>query len=130
MLIDTHILLWFQAGEGKLSDFEISEIEGAYRNREVSISCITIWELAFKARIKRLTFHLPFDAWLKGALQGVNVINIDADVAMESIYLPDCEHKDPADRFIIATARVHDLPLMTHDKKIRTYANKGYVSLI
>jgi PIN domain nuclease of toxin-antitoxin system len=59
----------------------------------------------------------------------IKVVDINTDIAVESIYLDDCERKDPVDRFIIATARVLDIPLMTHDEKIIAYAKKGHVRL-
>lgn len=130
MLIDTHIFFWFQTKTGNLSASEVRKIEEAYQNRELFLSSISIWELALKANVKGLEFHPPFNTWVKKALQGIRIINIDVDVALENINLPGYEPKDPADRFIIATARVHDIPLMTHDQKILAYAKKGHVRLV
>lgn len=130
MLIDTHIFLWSQTKTGNLSASEIGKIEEAYQNRELCLSSISIWELALKASAKGLEFHPPFNIWVKKALRGIKIINVDVDIALENINLPEYEYKDPADRFIIATSRVHDIPLMTHDQKILAYAKKGHVRLI
>jgi PIN domain nuclease of toxin-antitoxin system len=130
MLIDTHIFLWFQTKTGNLSAIEIRKIEAAYQSREICLSSISIWELALKANAKALEFHLPFNAWVKEALRGIKIINVDVDIALENINLPEYGHKDLADRFIIATARVLDIPLMTHDQKILAYAKKGHVRLV
>ena len=130
MLIDTHIFLWFQAAKGNLSKQEVQLIEKAYQNREIFLSSISIWELALKEKVKGLEFHPTLNSWLKKALQEIRVIDINTVIALESVNLPDCAHKDPADLFIIATARVHDIPLMTHDQKILAYAKKGHVRLV
>lgn len=129
MLIDTHIFLWFQTAKGSLSEREVQLIERAYQNREVFLSSISIWELALKEKVKGLEFHPPLNSWLKKALQEVRVVDMNIAIALESANLPDCEHRDPADLFIIATSRVCDLPLMTHDKKILAYAQKGHIRL-
>lgn len=129
MLIDTHIFLWFQTAKGNLSKREVQLIEQAYQNREIFLSSISIWELALKEKVKGLEFHPPLNSWLKKALQEVRVIDMDVSIVLESVNLPAYEHKDPADRFIIATARVHDLPLMTHDQRILAYAQKGHIRL-
>ena len=50
-----------------------------------------------------------------------------AEEVVESIQLPGEFHKDPADQIIVATARVHDCPLITYDSKILEYP---YVKLL
>jgi len=52
------------------------------------------------------------------------------DVVLESTRLPGSFHKDPADRFIIATARVRNLVLVTGDKAIIDDATSGYVKAV
>ena len=44
--------------------------------------------------------------------------------------LPDLAHRDPADRMLIATARAHDLTLITRDRAILAYAALGHVRAI
>jgi PIN domain nuclease of toxin-antitoxin system len=46
---------------------------------------------------------------------------LSPQVAVEATDLPGDFHRDPADQIIVATARVHDCPLMTLDKKILDY---------
>jgi PIN domain nuclease of toxin-antitoxin system len=45
------------------------------------------------------------------------VLPVTAQIAWRSVSL-DWTHKDPADRLIVATALVHKLTLITHDKEI------------
>lgn len=63
-------------------------------------------------------------------MPGVVLKPLIPEIAVESVQLPDSFHGDPADRMIVATARVHQLTLLTHDKKILDYAKKEYVSVM
>jgi PIN domain nuclease of toxin-antitoxin system len=49
----------------------------------------------------------------------LTVLPLDAETVIAVDDLPDTFHGDPADRMIVATARVHDLPLATHDEAIK-----------
>jgi PIN domain nuclease of toxin-antitoxin system len=53
-----------------------------------------------------------------------------AAVAMESTRLPNLAHADPADRFLLATARVHNLAFLTKDRVLLDYGREGYVRVI
>jgi PIN domain nuclease of toxin-antitoxin system len=44
--------------------------------------------------------------------------------------LPDLAHRDPTDRMLIATARAHDLILVTRDRAILAYAAAGHVRAV
>ena len=50
------------------------------------------------------------------------------EIAIESSFLPGEFHGDPADRIIVATARINDLILLTRDKKILNYGEQSYVN--
>ena len=62
-------------------------------------------------------------------IKGNIMDSIDSDIALESVQLPNFEHKDPSDRFIIATARVLNCELMTHDQKLVAYSKQGHVNI-
>ena len=130
MLIDTHILLWFQGEPEKLTLQERQLIQQAHENDELFLSVISFWEITMLTRSQHITLYRPFEQWKKETLSSFKVIDIDVDIAVESMCLPECDHKDPADRFIIATARIHGMSLLTRDQKILTYAKKGHVRLV
>lgn len=69
----------------------------------------------------RLSLQLPFESWLlQATLPDVaRVLPLDAAVILALDRLPAGFYGDPADRIIVATARSLDLPLATHDKRIR-----------
>ena len=71
----------------------------------------------------KLTLATPIDAWLRMTLRPsfVRVVPLDAEIARGATELPDGFHEDPADRFIVATARRLDLTIITSDQKILGY---------
>jgi PIN domain nuclease of toxin-antitoxin system len=89
------------------------------------LSAISIYEIGQKARKGKLALSLPIDRWLAMALRSnfVRVIPIDAEIAREANELPGEFHGDPADRLIVATARRHNLTIITSDRKMRDYAD-------
>jgi PIN domain nuclease of toxin-antitoxin system len=51
------------------------------------------------------------------------MIDISLEIALKSTTLPRI-HKDPADRFIIATAQLYKIPVVTKDKMFNEYGVK------
>ncbi len=88
-----------------------------------AISDITIWEVARKESLGKLTLSLSSRMWLRKACAAPGIVKlpIDAEIAWESCHLPDPFHRDPADQIIVATARIHGLQLISRDKHIRDY---------
>lgn len=70
----------------------------------------------------RVNLDRPFETWLIEATAAdiVQVLPLDLLVVLALNQLPEAFHSDPADRIIVATARVYDLPLMTRDRAIRS----------
>ena len=78
------------------------------------------WLLA-RGRVRLAAGATPWAAWLReaAAAPGLEILPLTVEVAIESERFPDSFSNDPADRMIAATARVHDLTLVTADKKLR-----------
>ena len=68
---------------------------------------------------------LDTHAWLR-----LQLLALDAHTALESACLPGGVHGDPADRLLIAAARVHGLRLATADRKILAYGDAGHVDTL
>ncbi len=129
ILIDTHILLWFQQGNASLNRKNIDIILNAHKEGNLFLSAISLWEIAMLEKLNRIALHQPLEHWLNEATQGISIVSITPDIAIESVKLPNCEHRDPADRFIIATARTTNCAIMTQNQKIIDYAHLGHVRL-
>lgn len=71
----------------------------------------------------KVEIRIPTDQWLEQAVDntGIEVFDLNPKIAAECCNLPGEFHKDPADRIITATARIHELILVTKDKKIIDY---------
>ncbi len=67
----------------------------------------------------------PVDEWMEQALlyPGIRFLDLTPQIAIESTQLPARFHKDPADQIIVATARIHNCPLLTADAKILGYGH-------
>jgi PIN domain nuclease of toxin-antitoxin system len=84
---------------------------------------ITLLEVARKAEVGNLILDAPMERWFEIALPPgrSRILPITTRIAIESSRLPQLFHKDPADRLIVATARIHGLTVITSDHKILDY---------
>ena len=73
--------------------------------------------LAEKGRVR---FSIPLRDWLENAVASpqIQVADLTPAIAAEVAALPPTFHRDPADRILVATARVHAATILTHDEKI------------
>ncbi len=96
-------------------------IESAGPGRPLWVSEITLWEIATLCSLDRIELRLPLRDWLEKATAPplVRRFGISPAVAAEVAALPDSFHRDPADRIIVATARVLGATLLTQDQRIR-----------
>jgi len=124
VLLDTHILVWWQLDQGRLSKAQtrtLMDVEAG--NVSAAISDITLWEAAVLAERGRLEIAGSPDVWLDDIENDprLTLLPITAKVAAESVRLGRDFPKDPADRIIVATARCHGLQLVTADEQIRRW---------
>jgi len=119
-LLDTHILLWwFEAGD-HLTDRERAILAEAGPEAPLLVSDITLWEIATLVELRRIRLTLPLRTWLEQATAPplVRRCGISPAVAAEVAALPPTFHRDPADRIIVATARLLGATLLTRDRRI------------
>jgi PIN domain nuclease of toxin-antitoxin system len=130
VLLDTHILLWWRTGTGRLTPAQTRTLEDHERKGwPLAISAITLWELANLVAAGRRQISLPLDSWLEEIENHplITVLPLTARIVAESVQLGADFHKDPADRIIVATARCHGMRLVTADERIRRW---GRVPLV
>ncbi|MCB9537255.1 MAG: type II toxin-antitoxin system VapC family toxin [Myxococcales bacterium] len=123
IVLDTHAFLWWLHAPGKLSKAAREAIHRSVETDEVRLSAISIWEVAVKHALGKLTLPTTLRAWHAHAttFPGYRMVPVDGDLAIESVELPGELHRDPADRLIVATARRLDARLVTKDKKLVDY---------
>jgi PIN domain nuclease of toxin-antitoxin system len=125
LLLDTHIWYWLLTGNVRLKRQDVDGIIEAHaREREVMVSAISAWEIAMRANQGRMEVKRPYGIWMRQAIarSDVMLVPVDEEIAVEAYELPGVFHGDPADRMIVATARVKGATLLTYDKQIIAYA--------
>jgi PIN domain nuclease of toxin-antitoxin system len=132
LLLDTHVWIWLNTGSAELSKASVSKIDAAAHSGHLLIPSIAVWEVATLVAKGRLSFRIPIDKWIDEALskEGVELVPLLPSISIESASLPGDFHGDPADRLIVATARVQRILLMTRDEKILRYSKSGHVEAI
>jgi PIN domain nuclease of toxin-antitoxin system len=130
LLLDTHCWVWAQLGVvQQLSRAEQSAIRIAETAGQLRVSVISVWELAMLEKRGRIGLPMNIRTWVEEALSkpGVSLAPLTAEIAIESIHLPGELHADPADRIIVATARVLGATLFTKDRRILDYSRHRHV---
>jgi len=118
-LLDTHILVWWLERSSRLSRRQMRVLQSAREDQPLWVSDISLWEIANLSRLGRLRLQLPVRDFLESAVAPplVQCLRITAAVAAEVASLPEFS-RDPADRIIVASARVLGATLLTHDQRI------------
>ncbi len=122
ILLDTHTWIWSHSATKLLSD-NVKKLIKKTQTDQRAIASISIWEFAMMVTKGRINVKIDPKRWLNNAIgkSGLRVIGLTPEIAMESCNLPGDFHKDPADQIIVATARTHNLTLLTKDRKIIEY---------
>ncbi len=121
LLLDTHVLLWWLSSPGRLTRSQRVALDGIDPEHPAVLSGISLWEIAMLHSLGRIALDLPLRDWLDKATAPplVRVQGITPPIAAEVAALPDSIPGDPADRVIVATARVLGCRLVTSDAALR-----------
>ena len=119
VVIDTSTLLFWTLDSHRLSRAAAAAIRESDR---VVVSSISIWEIGLKVSKGRLHIPLSVKEFADRLLQidVVEVASVDVETWIKSVEL-QWEHRDPADRVIVATAMLQGCPLVTSDETIRAF---------
>jgi len=123
IVLDTAVWLWHLSDPGRLTARARRALAAEEPASGVVISAISVWEVAVKIQLGKLTLDRDPRSWfaLARAYPGTAVLPVDPVDALESALLPEPFHRDPADRIIVALARRLRAPLVTSDRAIRAY---------
>ena len=126
ILLDTHVWVRWVNEDGGLASSHLAAIKAASAaSDEIGVSVISCWEVAMLASLGRLVLTISIDEWIREALARPNVVvqPLTPSICIDSTMLPGDFHRDPADRFLVATARAFSCPLLTADEKILKYSH-------
>ena len=118
ILLDTHALIWMDQDDAALGKTARRVVQAAWDSEVVAVSAISFWECEMLHVAGHLTLTQSPAQWRADLLgSGLVEFPVDGEIAMFSVRL-DLPHKDPADRFIAATAILKNAALITADAKL------------
>lgn len=121
VLLDTHVFVWALTAPERLGKTTTRTLLDA--STDVWVSSASALEIARLSSLRQLELTGPVDAWYERGRHdlGAATVPIDDRVAVEAYLLPGAFHADPADRLLVATARLLGLQLVTADERILAY---------
>jgi len=120
-LLDTHTFLWWVTDDARLSSQAHALITDG--NNELYFSAASGWEIAIKAQLGKLQLpdNTPQFIMAQIAINAFEILPVQLYHALHVYTLPIL-HRDPFDRMLIAQSQLEDLPIITADPQINSYA--------
>lgn len=113
-MLNTHVLIWALENSPRLGASARNLLRDA--ENEHWVSAASIWEIAIKASIRKLTLSRPLREIEKG-IQAAGLRILDITIR-HAAAVPDVKltHSDPFDRLLLAQCEIETLRLLTADK--------------
>lgn len=127
LLLDTHIALWLDSGSDRLRPSTRAVVDECWRGGgTIFLSAVSVWEIALLLDTERIELDLPIDSWVRRFVQrpGVAAAQLTPVAAAGAYAFHSLEHRDPADRLLIATAIELGCPLVTYDDRILRFGKR------
>lgn len=127
LLLDTHVWVWAVEDPGTLGRRTRAVLRDMANERSVcAVSGLEIARLLWSGD---MTMHVPLDEWMTKSLHDLRAdsLPVTLDIAVEAYRIPEPFHRDPADRQIVACARLHELTVVTADERILDW---GHVAVL
>lgn len=120
LLLDTHALLWWLAGDAALS--QAVRVAIAEETNAIFVSAASLWEITTKHRLGKLALSAALLSDLPGVItdQGFLGLPISLRHAQRAGDLPG-PHRDPFDRMLVAPAILDDLVLVSNKRSFDAY---------
>ena len=103
LLLDTHTLLWHADGSPQMSVTATALLNDP--SNDLFLSMASVWEIAIKVGIKKLSLSAPYATYLSKAITGYTIdllpVTFEDCTAYEQLPFPDKQHRDPFDRMIV-----------------------------
>lgn len=117
LLLDTHVWIWSHLDRDKLSRRVLRALEDP--SNEIWLSPISVWELLMLVEKGRVELDEDVEKWIARVIETAppREAPLTTEVALASRQVR-LSHGDPADAFLIATAKVFDLTLVTSDARL------------
>ena len=121
IVLDTHALLWWALDPERLSTTATTLVREMERHGGYA-SSISIWELGIKVKRGKLVLPLSVEELARRIERGavLELLPVDTATWLRALDLP-WEHRDPADRIIVATALAKQVPVLTKDEVMHAF---------
>jgi PIN domain nuclease of toxin-antitoxin system len=120
LLLDTHTVIWWVDQDRLLGPKAHAAIADSLN--DLLLSAATIWEIAIKVGLGKLSLSMPYKQWINRAMTnlGAVVLPITVEYADVLVGLP-LHHRDPFDRMLIAQTQVEHVSLVSGDATFDQY---------
>lgn len=120
LLLDTHALIWSVTGDPRLGPATLAIL--ADPGNDLFLSPISVYEMAIKIRLKKLDLKMPLKDFVDEGIRRSRLTELSVRITHSvSVLALPLHHKDPFDRFLIATAIDEGMGFVTADPDARKY---------
>ncbi len=122
VVLDTCALIWWSLDPDQLSDQAKLVCDEMEIEKNGLVASISLWEIAIKIKNKKLDLGVSLTTYIETLQKSdvIKIVPIDENLWLESVAL-EWDHKDPADRVIVALAKKYQANLITADKTIMKF---------
>lgn len=122
IVLDTCALIWWSVDPDKLSQRAKEACQEMEQEKNGLVPSTAIWEIAIKIKNHKLDLGVSIDDYIATLKKSnvVRIIPIDEEIWLESVKL-EWEHRDPADRVVVAVAKRNQSAIITADQKIASF---------
>lgn len=124
LLLDTCALIWWTLDPAQLTKKIIKKIN----EENIYISSISVWEVGLKIKNNVLDIGMSIETYLLKLkeLGNLTIVPVDEHIWILNLAL-QWNHKDPADRTIVATAQINNCHIVTTDHAITKFYKKIFI---
>jgi PIN domain nuclease of toxin-antitoxin system len=121
LLLDTHVWLWAAEAPERLGRKTKSLLVKTAVDR--SVSAISALEIARLCADGHIILSIGLGPWIESSTEDLLLqhVPLTYSIAVEAYALPEPFHRDPADRLLVSTARLHRFTLLTADERLLHY---------
>lgn len=122
IVLDNYALIWWSVDPDKLSQRAKEACQEMEQEKNGLVPSTAIWEIAIKIKNHKLDLGVSIDDYIATLKKSnvVRIIPIDEEIWLESVKL-EWEHRDPADRVVVAVAKRNQAAIITADQKIASF---------
>ena len=132
LLLDTNAAIWIMRDEPIARMAQDAMNAAIQSSTDVFVSPITAWEVGQLVSRNRLNLSATPRGWFERllAIPGMRLAELSPDILIAASFLPGTPPRDPMDRILIATARELAATLVTRDREMLAYGERGNVSVM